>query len=141
MLIQNDPLRDFDGWLSRLSGRNANTIPMDAYRRDGDVWVHIDLPGIANDSLDISVERNVLTVSAERDWQRQDGDRVYLAERSRGTYRRQVHLGEGLESEAIEADFHDGVLTLRIPVAEKAQPRKITVNTDQTAIEVESATA
>jgi HSP20 family protein len=140
MLIQNDPLRDFDSWFNRQSGRNANTLPMDAYRRDGDVWVHIDLPGVTTDSLDISVERNVLTVSAERNWQRQDGDRVYLAERSRGTYRRQVHLGEGLDAEAIEADFHDGVLTLRIPVSEKAQPRKITVNTDQ-AIEVESATA
>ncbi len=141
MLIQNDPLRDFDSWFNRLSGRNANTIPMDAYRRDGDVWVHIDLPGVAADSLDISVERNVLTVSAERDWQRQDGDQVYLAERSRGTYRRQVHLGEGLDSEAIEADFHDGVLTLRVPISEKAQPRKIVVNTDQAAIDVESATA
>jgi HSP20 family protein len=105
------------------------------------VWVHIDLPGVSADSLDISVERNVLTVTAERDWQREEGDKVYLAERSRGAYSRQVHLGDGLDADSIEADFHDGVLTLRIPIAEKAQPRRIAINTEQPAIDVESTTA
>ena len=100
-------------------------MPMDAYKRGNDVWVHLDLPGVAADSLDIDIERNVLTVSAQRSWQREDGDQMYLAERHRGTFRRQVHLGDGLDAERIEADYHDGVLTLRIPVAEVAQPRKI----------------
>ena len=140
MLIQNDPFRDFDSFFTRLSGRNAG-LPMDAYRRDSDVWVHIDMPGVSTDSLDVSVERNVLTVTAERDWQREEGDHVYLSERSRGSFRRQVHLGDGLDAEAIEADLHDGVLTLRIPIAEKAQPRKITIGTDRAAIDVESASA
>jgi HSP20 family protein len=112
---------------------------MDAYRRDSDVWVHIDLPGVRADSIDVNVERNVLTVSAERNWQREEGDRVYVAERTRGAYSRQVHLGDGLDADAIEADFHDGVLTLRIPIAERAQPRKITVNADQAAIDVTSS--
>lgn len=142
MLTQNDPFRDLDTWLSRLSGRplaTPMTMPMDAYRRGSDVWVHIDLPGVATDSLDISVERKVLTVTAERDWQRQEGDQVYMAERGRGSYRRQVHLGEGLDPDGIEADYHDGVLTLRIPIAETAQPRKIEIQTSTPAIDVESA--
>lgn len=139
MLLQNDPQRDFDMLLSRLGPRGTNsplTMPMDAYRRGEDVWVHIDLPGVAADSLDITVERNVLTVSAERDWQREDADQLYLSERTRGTYRRQVHLGQGLDVDNIEADFTNGVVTLRIPVSEKAKPRKITIGTNQPAIDV-----
>lgn len=130
MLMQNDPFRDIDSWFERLAGHGSGQLamPMDAYRRGNDLWVHIDLPGVAADSLDIDVERNVLTVSAQRGWQREEGDQIYLAERHRGVYRRQVHLGDGLDAEGIEADYHDGVLTLRIPVAEKAQPRKISIN-------------
>ena len=132
MLLQNDPFRDIDAWFDRMTGRTGNgqwAMPMDAYKRGNDLWVHIDLPGVATDSLEIDVERNVLTVTAQRSWQREEGDQVYLAERHRGTFRRQVHLGEGLDAENIEADYHDGVLTLRIPVAAAAQPRKIQVNT------------
>ncbi|MEM8924752.1 MAG: Hsp20/alpha crystallin family protein [Actinomycetota bacterium] len=130
MLLQNDPL--FNAVFSRLAapspGANHTVAPMDAYRRGADVWVHLDLPGVAADSLDINVERNVLTVTGERWSDRQDGDRVYASDRVQGRFHRQVHLGDGLDPEAIEADYHDGVLTLRIPVAEKAKPRKITIN-------------
>lgn len=132
MLVQNDPFRDIDAWFDRMTGRTANgqwAMPMDAYKRGNDVWVHIDLPGVAPESLDIDVERTVLTVTAERSWQPREGDQPYLNERHRGTFRRQVHLGEGLDPERIEADYHDGVLTLRIPVAETAKPRKISINT------------
>jgi HSP20 family protein len=146
MLLQNDPFRDLDFLFSRLAGRGNNGVmamPLDAYRRGENVWVHIDLPGVAADSLDISVERGVLTVSAERDWQREEGDQVYLTERPRGTFRRQVHLGESLDAERIEAQFNDGVLTLRIPVAEVAKPRKISIVTGgqsgQSAIDASSA--
>ena len=130
MLLQNSPLRDFDTLFEQLSGSRsaaATAMPMDAYRRGSDVWVHLDLPGVAADSIDISVERNVLTVTGERNWTREEGDRVYLAERPQGTFRRQVTLGDGLDAEGIEADYSDGVLSLRVPVAEKAQPRKIEV--------------
>ena len=134
MLLQNSPFRDFDS-LFDFAGPGRSTgraMPMDAYRRDDNVWVHIDLPGVAADSIDISVERNVLTVTAERDSAREEGDRFYLAERHRGTFRRQVNLGEGLDAEGIEADYHDGVLTLRVPVAQQAKPRKIEIRSGHT---------
>ena len=141
MLLQNDPFRDIDAWFDRVTGRPGSgpwAMPLDAYKRGNDLWVHIDLPGVAADSVDIDVERNVLTVTAQRSWQREDGDQMYLAERHRGTFRRQVHLGDGLDSARIEADYHDGVLTLRIPVAETAQPRKIAINTGAPALDTSS---
>lgn len=142
MLLQNDPF--FNSVLSRFAaaetGRtNGFVAPMDAYRRGSDVWVHLDLPGVAADSLDISVERSVLTVSGERGWDRREGDQVYVNDRSQGRFHRQVHLGDGLDAENIEADYQDGVLTLRIPVAEKAKPRKVVVNTGAPVIETTTA--
>jgi HSP20 family protein len=131
MMIQTDPFRDLDTLFSRFSGRPTNTsgvMPMDAFRRGSDVWVHIDLPGVKADTLEITVERNVLTISAERAFQRQEGDQSYFGERYQGSFRRQIQLGDGLDLEHLEADLHDGVLTVRIPVAEKAKPRKIEVN-------------
>lgn len=142
MLVMNSPFREFDSIIDQLSGRSASSttasMPMDAYRRDGDVWVHLDLPGVAADSLDVSVERNVLTVTGERNWQRQEGDQIYLAERRRGGFRRQVTLGDGLDSDGIEADYADGVLTLRIPVSEKAQPRKINISSGSNSPAIEA---
>ena len=143
MLMQNDPFRDFD-YLFRGLGRGdapENRMAMDAYRRGDDVWVHIDLPGVAADAVDISVERSVLTVTAERSYPREEGDQFYLNERRQGTFRRQVHLGENLDVEHIEADYADGVLTLRIPVAEKAKPRKIEVGTRTPVIEAQATQA
>ena len=82
-------------------------------------------------SLDITVERNLLTISAERNWQRQEGDQPYFAERYRGNFRRQIQLGDGLDLQTLEADLHDGVLTVRIPVDEQAKPRKVQVGHSQ----------
>lgn len=129
MFLQTDPFRDFDTLFGRLPARTSGTgvMPMDAFRRGNDVWVHIDMPGVKAESLDITVERNVLTVSAERDWQRQEGDQSYFGERYKGSFRRQIQLGDGLDLEHLEADLHDGVLTVRIPVAEQAKPRKVEV--------------
>lgn len=144
MLLQNDPFRDIDAWFDRMTGRSGNgqwAMPMDAYKRGNDLWVHVDLPGVAPDRLEIDVERNVLTINAERNWQRQDRDQIYLAERHRGTFRRQVHLGDGLDADRTEADYHDGVLTLRIPVAESAQPRRIEVNSGAMAIDTSATDA
>lgn len=142
MLIQPDPFRDVDALIERLTGRSAEpswAMGMDAYRRGSDVWVHVDLPGVAADSLDISIERDVLTIAGERASRREEGDQMYLAERPRGSFRRQIHLGEGLDPDHLEADYHDGVLTLRIPVAERAKPRKITVGARTDAIETTSS--
>ncbi len=136
MLI-NDPFRELDTVFNRLSRSGLGTVsmPIDAYRRGNDVWVHMDVPGVSREALDISVERGVLTVTAQRTWARQEGDRLYFGERQSGTFKRQIQLGEGLNLEAIEADLHDGVLTLRIPVAQQAQPKKIEVGTRPAAIE------
>ena len=139
MLLQNDPFRDFESLFRTLGRTDAaeNRMAMDAYRRGEDVWVHLDLPGVSPEAIDIDVERNVLTVTAERTYPREDGDQPYLTERRQGAFRRQVHLGENLDVDHIEADYADGVLSLRIPVAEKAKPRKISVGTRAAAIEAE----
>jgi HSP20 family protein len=143
VLLQNDPFRDLDAWFDRMSGRASSNgawpMPMDAYKRGNDLFVDIDLPGVRADSVDIDVERNVLTVTAQRSWERKEGDQVYLAERHRGTFRRQVHLGDGLDAERIEARYSDGVLTLRIPVAAAAQPRKIQVQTGGSATAIDAS--
>lgn len=135
MFVQHDPFRQLDSLFNQMNPRRPanSSAPMDAYRRNGNVWVHIDLPGVAADSLDISVERNVLSITATREWATEEGDTTYLAERKSGTFSRQVHLGDGLDADAIEADYHDGVLTLRIPVVEQAQPRRIAINTSSGA--------
>ncbi len=129
-MIQSDPFRDLDTLFGRFSGRptsGSGFMPMDAFRRGSDVWVHIDLPGVKADGLEMTVERNVLTIAAERAWQRQEGDQAYFGERYQGSFRRQIELGDGLDLEHLEADLHDGVLTVRIPVSEKAKPRRIEV--------------
>lgn len=133
MLSQNEPFGGLDYLLNRMASRPASdgsaAMPMDAYRRGEDVWVHFDLPGVSAESIDIDVERNVLTVTAERAWENQEGDQLYSNERRQGTFRRQVNLGEALDTENIEAAYDSGVLTLRVPVAEVAKPRKIAVTT------------
>ena len=144
MLTYSDPFRSLDQWLDQLSSKPTGGAPLDAYRRGDDFWLHLDLPGVAADSLDIDLDRNVLTVSAERKWRSEDGDKIFLAERRQGRFSRQVHLGDGLDVDGIEADYHDGVLTIRIPVAERAKPRKVAINTgevDAPVIEAETADA
>jgi HSP20 family protein len=131
MQTQNDPFRLIDSLLDQFGTvrTTGGNVAVDAYRRGEDVWLHFDLPGVATDSLDIDVERNVLTVSAERKWLPTEDDHVYFAERRQGTYRRQVTLGQDVDIDNIEADYHDGVLTVRIPVAERAKARKVVINT------------
>ena len=114
MLLQNDPFRDIDAWFDWMTGRASSNgswpMPMDAYKRGDDLWVDIDLPGVT-DSVDIDVERNVLMRPSALG--AQGGRSVYLAERHRGTFRRQVYLGDGLDAERIEWRYNDGVLTPR----------------------------
>ncbi|WP_017571771.1 Hsp20/alpha crystallin family protein [Nocardiopsis halotolerans] len=130
MLMRTDPFRDIDRLTQRILGETSRpaTMPIDAYR-DGDVFVVcFDLPGVRADSIDLEVERNVLTVTAERPDTVRDRESVVVAERPTGTFSRQLFLGETLETDAIQADYTDGVLTLRIPVAEQAKPRKISIS-------------
>jgi HSP20 family protein len=137
VLMRSDPFRELDRLTQQVFGTAARpaVMPMDAWR-DGDQFiVEFDLPGVKADSLDLDVERNVLTVHAERAALDQNREMV-SAERPRGVFSRQLFLGENLDTDKIEASYNDGVLRLTIPVAEKAKPRRIEISHDghQTAI-------
>ncbi|HEX8580883.1 MAG TPA: Hsp20/alpha crystallin family protein [Acidimicrobiales bacterium] len=129
MLMRFDPFRDFDRLAAQAFGTRSWTggMPMDAYRRGDRFFVHLDLPGVDPDSVDLTVERNVLTVKAERRWQPAEGDEMLVTERPRGAFTRQLFLGENLDIERIEAHYEHGVLTLAIPVAETAKARRIQI--------------
>lgn len=129
VLIRTDPFRELDRWSQQVLGTAARPtiMPMDAWREDDQFVVEFDLPGVNSDSLDLDVERNVLTVRAERSEVDQSREMV-SAERPRGVFSRQLFLGENLDTDKIEAGYHDGVLRLTIPVAEKAKPRRIAIS-------------
>jgi HSP20 family protein len=135
MLMRTDPFRDLDRLTQQVFGDGSplgtwsrpNPMPMDAYRRGDTYVVTFDLPGVAPEAIDLDVERNVLTVRAERRPKAEDGAEKQVAERTYGVYSRQLFLGEALDTDNIAADYEAGVLTLRIPVAEKAKPRKISI--------------
>jgi HSP20 family protein len=145
MLMRFDPFREFDRLTQdRWSGGRMPVMPMDAYRQDDHFVVHFDLPGVDAASIDLTVEKNVLTVSAERRWQPSDGAEVVATERPQGSFSRQLFLGDGLDAERIDAKYDNGVLTVTIPVAEQAKPRKIEIgsgNGQATAIETTGANA
>ena len=145
MLMRWDPFRDLDRFTEQLLTQNSRpstrTFPMDAYRRGEQFFVHFDLPGIDPASIDLTVERNVLTVKAERQWQPQDGDELLVAEWPRGTFTRQLFLGDTLDADRVQANYENGVLTLTIPVAEQAKARKVEISGGEskaTAISAES---
>lgn len=131
MLMRTDPFRDFDRFTQQVLGTAARpaVMPMDAWRENDKFIVEFDLPGVKIDSLGLDVERNVLTVRAERPELDKDRDMV-SSERPRGVFSRQLFLGETLDTEKIEASYQDGVLRLTIPVAEKAKPRRIEITHD-----------
>jgi HSP20 family protein len=131
MLMRTDPFRDLDRLTQQMLGTNGtlarpSVMPMDAWR-DGDTFhVEFDLPGVDPASIDLDVERNVVTVRAERPDRASDAELI-AAERPRGVFSRQLVLGDNLDTDHIEASYDTGVLTLVIPVAEKAKPRKIEI--------------
>jgi HSP20 family protein len=128
MLIRSDPFRGFDRLTDQLWGSLRPTpMPMDAYRHGDEFIVHIDLPGVDTASVDLTVEQNVLTVSAERTWQPDEQVQVIASERPQGRFSRQLFLGEGLDIDRVEAAYDAGVLTIRLPVAEQAKPRKVEI--------------
>ncbi|MDQ6618052.1 MAG: Hsp20/alpha crystallin family protein [Actinomycetota bacterium] len=128
MLMRTDPFRELDR-LAEVLGTPARpaAMPIDAYRKGDTFLVQFDLPGVAADSIDLTVEKNVLTVHATRSRPSPEGIEMLVAERPQGTFSRQLFLGETLDTEHIEAEYTDGVLTLRVPVAESAKPRKVSV--------------
>lgn len=107
----------------------TSAMPMDTVRRDGELVLRFDVPGIDPEKIDVTVDRGVLTVSATREETRTEGESPVVRERLFGSFTRRVRLSDNLDAEAIEASNHDGVLEIRIPVREEAKPRKITVGT------------
>ena len=131
MLMRTDPFRELDRLSQQLMGSvgtaaRPSAMPMDAWRAGDEFVVEFDLPGVDPKSVDLDVERNVLTVRAQRPPLNGDQELV-AAERPRGVFSRQLILGDNLDTERVQARYDSGVLTLRIPVAEKAKPRKIEI--------------
>jgi HSP20 family protein len=129
MLMRTDPFRDIDRMFEQLAGTAARPAVMhvDA-ERDGD-WFHVyfDLPGVDPESIDLTVERNVLSVRAQRQRARRDNVESVIAERPMGVFTRQLFLGDTLDTDKLEAEYDNGVLHLRIPVSDSAKPRRISV--------------
>jgi HSP20 family protein len=144
-----DPIsRDFDRIVRRAFGAGAlnhsalshagyaPALPMDTVRRDGEVVLRFDVPGVDQDKIDVTVDKGVLTVSATREEAKTEGENPVVRERLFGSFTRRVRLSDNLDAEAIEASHQDGVLEIRIPVREEAKPRKITVGAPSEAKEL-----
>lgn len=140
MLMRSDPFRDLDRLSQQMfSGMNGtaarpSVMPMDAWREGDTVVIEFDLPGVRAESIDLDVERNVVTVRAERPVPEDDRE-MLAAERMRGVFSRQLVLGDNLDTGRIQASYDAGVLTLHIPVAEQAKPRRISVSTASSGTE------
>ena len=127
-LLRFDPFRELDRLTEQamsVTARVARSMPIEALRRGEEFLIHVDLPGVDPADIDVTVERNVVSIKARRDPARQDGDEVLVDERPHGEFSRQLLLGDNLDAERLEADLTDGVLTLRIPVSEASRPRRI----------------
>ena len=143
MLMRTDPFRELDQLTERVFGTRARpaAVPIDAHRRGDEFVVEFDLPGVDASSIELTVERNVLTVHASRTRAEDDDIEMVVAERPHGTFSRQLFLGETLDADNIDANYDSGVLTLRIPVAERAKPRRLTVNSERRSGDATETTA
>ncbi|MDX6327359.1 MAG: hypothetical protein QOK15_3713 [Nocardioidaceae bacterium] len=129
MLMRTDPFRDLDRLTNAMLGSTArpSALPMDAYRDQSTFVVQLEIPGVDPGSIDLTVEQNVLTVHAERKPSfGQEAERI-VGERTYGVFSRQLFLGDTLDADHLTADYEAGVLTIKLPVAEQAKPRKITI--------------
>lgn len=143
MLMRTDPFRELDRLTQQLTGTSGtwsrpSSVPMDAFREGDEYVIALDLPGVSPDAIDIDVERNMLTVKAERrPLVRGEQVQVELSERPLGVFSRQLMLADTLDTEHITADYDAGVLTLRIPIAERAKPRKIAIRAESARTEID----
>ncbi|MFC7759803.1 Hsp20/alpha crystallin family protein [Catellatospora bangladeshensis] len=135
MAMRWDPFRDFDRLAGEVFGaaRTPALMPMDCLRTGEEFVVRFDMPGMEPDTLDVSAENNTLTVRGERRRHDPEGATYLVSERPTGSYSRQLVLGDGVDVEAISAEYTDGVLSLRIPVAQQAKPRKIEIGRAEAA--------
>lgn len=127
-VVRFDPFRELDRLADQAWGRGRPPVlPLDAYRRADEVVLQFDLPGVDPASIDVTVERNVLTVTAERATDRREGDEIVVAERPVGQFSRQLQLGDGLDTDKVHASYDAGVLTVTFPIGADVRPRRITV--------------
>jgi len=131
MLMRTDPFRELDRMAQQVFGTHNRpaAMPIDAFRHGEEFIVQFDLPGVAPESIDLTVERNVLTVHAERHREVAEDAELLIGERPHGTFSRQLFLAETLDTERLAADYVDGVLVVRLPVKEQAKPRRVSVTT------------
>ena len=122
--------------LTRQAFGQATVMPLDGVRRDGDVLLRFDVPGIDPDSIEVTVDRGVLSVSVKRQEERAENDKFFVRERSMGTFTRRLYLSKNLNADAVEAAYSNGVLEVRIPVLEQAKPRKVEVRQGDTQQEL-----
>ncbi len=134
MLMRFDPFAEFDRLNRDLFGGRTSAMPVDAYKLEDRFYLHFDLPGVDPDSIDITVEKQTLTIAAERTWKPADEASIVVTERPHGSITRRFFLGDNLDTENIEAGYDHGVLTLMIPVAEQAKARKILVGASDRAL-------
>jgi HSP20 family protein len=132
LLTSFDPFAEFQRALRTADGGHA-PMRMDAVRREGQVELRFDLPGIDTDSISVTVERGVLTVSAERAAEYADGEKPFIRERVMGSFTRRIRLSDNVDAEQISAAYDSGVLRVTVPLLERAQPRKIEITTGATA--------
>ncbi|MGF1597547.1 MAG: Hsp20/alpha crystallin family protein [Acidimicrobiales bacterium] len=127
MLMRFDPFQELTRQALTGTRRAPVSMPMDAYREGDTVHIWMDVPGVRREDLDVTVEKNSLTVTANRTWDPSEEIQVLAGERSQGTFSRTLSLGDNLDAEKLEAAYEDGVLHLAIPMAEKAKPRKVEI--------------
>lgn len=129
MLLRTDPFRELDRVFEQFTGTTSRPAVMhvDAEREGDTFYVYFDLPGVDPDSIDLTVERNVLQVKAERQRYLREGAETVISERPMGVFSRQLFLGDTLDTDNLKAGYDNGVLTLEIPVSDKAKPRKIAI--------------
>jgi HSP20 family protein len=143
MLMRFDPFREFDRLAQSALGPwglRPAVMPMDAYRHNGQFVIHFDLPGVDPGSVDLTAENDVLSVTAQRRWSQGEGA-VVINERPQSTFSRQLFLGEGVDIEQISAHYDNGVLTITVPVAEQAKPRKVEITSGGNGKAIEAAPA
>jgi HSP20 family protein len=128
MLMRFEPFREFERMSEQMRSQHpVRQIPVDAYRRGNEFKIHLDLPGVDPDSIDLTVENDVLTVWACRTWLPAEGDQVQITERAQGEVSRQLFLGQSLDRDHLTATCENGVLTITIPMVEQAKPRRVEV--------------
>jgi HSP20 family protein len=129
MAIGYDPFREFEQLTQQLlsGGRAPRSFPMDAYRRGDEFFVHLDLPGVDPDSIDVTVESGVVSIGAERRFEQKDEDEIIVSERPQGRFNRELRVGAVVDVDRIDATYEGGVLTITLPVSERAKPRTVRV--------------